>query len=442
MRRDSQGFRRWLLAAVALGAVIRVAWLVAGWNDPIGFEDAFFYHHQANLLADGKGFISPFPYLASGVSSPAAEHPPLYSLYLMAFSLAGATSVGWHQIATTLLGIGTVALVGLAGREAGGHRVGVVAAFVAAVYPHLWYQSGIVWAEASAQAAVALFVLVAFRYVRRPSWRNLATVALAGALASMARTELVLLIPLGVGALALLTEPLSLGRRLRWAALAAAVGVAALVPWMAFNLARFDEPTTLSSNVGLTLASANCDSTWYGPRIGYWSFWCAEAAGTNATLSGGDPSAVDAEARRQALDYIGDHQDRLPAVVAARLGRISGLWRPWQQVRFDVIEGRPGWIAAAGMGTWWLVLALAAVGVAALRKRGIPSLPALLPVTVVLIGVVTAFASTRYRASAEPAMVVLAAAGAVHLSRLTAGRWLRGRAATPPTRPAGTPTPR
>ena len=98
MRRDSQGFRRWLLAATALGAVIRVAWLVAGWNDPIGFEDAFFYHHQANLLADGKGFISPFPYLASGVSSPAAEHPPdaatVERVLAVARLEAGATDVG------------------------------------------------------------------------------------------------------------------------------------------------------------------------------------------------------------------------------------------------------------------------------------------------------------------------------------------------------------
>ena len=97
---------------------------------------------------------------------------------------------------------------------------------------------------------------------------------------------------------------------------------------------------------------------------------------------------MDAEAREQALTYMADNRDRLPAVVAARLGRVSGLWRPWQQVRFDVIEGRPSWLAAAGMGTWWLTLALAAVGVAALRGRRIPSLPAVLPVVVVLIGVV------------------------------------------------------
>jgi len=423
VRDDGQGFRRWLLFATALGAVIRIAWLVARWNHPIGFEDAFFYHHQANFLADGKGFISPFPYLSSGISSPAAEHPPLYSLYLAVFSLMGATSVGWHQLATTLLGIGTVALIGLAGKEAGGTRVGIIAAFIAAIYPQLWYQDGIVWAEASAQAAVALFVLVAFRYVRRPSIRNLATVGLTGAIAAMTRTELVLLIPIGVLALALLTQPLGLGRRLKWAAMAGAVGVVALVPWAAFNLARFDQTTTLSSNLGLTLASANCDTTWYGPRIGYWSFWCAEASGTNATLSGGDPSDVDAEARHQALTYIGDHKDRAPAVVAARIGRVAGLWRPWQQIRFDVVEGRPEWLASAGMGTWWLVLLLAGFGIAALRRAGIATLPALIPVGVMVLGVITAFASTRYRASAEPAMVVLAAAGVVRLSGASAAWW-------------------
>ena len=268
-----------------LGAVIRIAWLVNQWNDPIGFEDAFFYHHQANLLADGHGFISPFPFLSSGIESPAAEHPPLFSLYLSVFSFLGATSVGWHQLATTLLGIATVPLIGFAGREAGGDRVGVIAAVIAAIYPHLWYQDGIVWAEASAQACVALFVLVAYRYVRRPSVRTLGALGLAGALAAMARTELVLLIPLGVIPLALLTQGLPRSRRISWAATGVAVGVAALLPWTAFNLARFEEPTTLSSNLGLTLASANCDSTWYGPTIGYWDFACAQTAGARASIT-------------------------------------------------------------------------------------------------------------------------------------------------------------
>ena len=69
-------------------------------------------------------------------------------------------------------------------------------------------------------------------------------------------------------------------------------------------------------------------------------------------------------------------------------------------------------------------LFLSTVGVAALRRAKIPSWPAIAPVVVMLIGVATAFASTRYRASAEPAMVILAAAGAVAVL----DRWLPRRA--------------
>lgn len=420
-----------MLLATVVGALIRVAWLVHQWNEPIGFEDAFFYHHQANLIADGKGFISPFPYFSAGITSPAAEHPPLFSLYLAVFSFFGATSVGWHQLATTLLGIATVPLIGLAARAAGGRRVGIIGAFIAAIYPHLWYQDGIVWAEASAQAAVALFVLVAYTYVRRPSLRTLGALGLAGALASMTRTELILLIPLGVVPLALWTQGLPRREQWRWAGIGIATGVVVLLPWIGANLLRFDEPTTLSSNVGLTLASANCDSTWYGPNIGYWDFTCAKAAGTLPSLTGGDPSEVDAAARSEALDYISENRGRLPAVLAARVARIAGVWDPRQQVQVDIIEHRPERIAQSGVTLWWLVLVLAGFGVAALRRAGIPSWPALAPIVTMLVGVVSAFASTRYRASAEPAVVILAAAGAVAL--LDRGfAWMAARAAPDP----------
>ena len=106
------------------------------------------------------------------------------------------------------------------------------------------------------------------------------------------------------------------------------------------------------------------------------------------------------------------------------MGRITGVWSPSEQVQIDIIEYRPKRVAQSGVALWWLVLALAAVGVAALRKAKIPSWPAVAPVVVMLIGVATAFASTRYRASAEPAMVILAAAGAVALL----DHWLPRRA--------------
>lgn len=411
MRVVRSGFGRWILLATALGAMVRIAWLVNQWNDPIGFEDAFFYHHQANLLAEGKGFISPFTYRTTGVATPGAEHPPLFSLYLAAFSFAGATSIGWHQTATLVLGIGTVALVGLAGREAAGDRVGVAAAAIAALYPHLWYQDAIVWAEASAQAAVALFVLVAFRYRRRPTTRNLAVLGLAAGLAALTRTELVLLLPFGVVPLAWWTRAPATPGRIARLGLGLAAGGLVLSPWIALNLGRFDRTTTLSSNVGLTLASASCDTAWYGGRTGYWDFACAQAAASSAP-AGADQSVVDAHARELALDYIAEHRDRLPAVLLARLGRTFGLWPPAEQVTIDTLEGRPRGVAGAGVATWYLAAGLALVGVVALRRAGTTLVPLLAPVAVMVVGVLTAFASVRYRATAEPAVVVLAAVGA------------------------------
>ena len=50
--------------------------------------DAFYYHHQANALADGKFFIDPIQYVFDdGVEVPSAGHPPLYSTYLALWSL-------------------------------------------------------------------------------------------------------------------------------------------------------------------------------------------------------------------------------------------------------------------------------------------------------------------------------------------------------------------
>ncbi|HEY5170479.1 MAG TPA: glycosyl transferase, partial [Acidimicrobiia bacterium] len=143
--RDSNWFRPALAVVVVAALALRVAYvLISRRNfDPHG--DAYFYHAGANLLAEGKGFISPF-FVQLGLHRAAAEHPPLYVIFLAVPSVLGMKSVLAHLLWSCVLGSGTVWLLGLLGRAVGGARVGIVAAVIAAVYPNLWAPDGMLQA--------------------------------------------------------------------------------------------------------------------------------------------------------------------------------------------------------------------------------------------------------------------------------------------------------
>jgi len=49
-----------------------------------------------------------------------------------------------------------------------------------------------------------------------------------------------------------------------------------------------------------------------------------------------------------AVRYIKDHLPRLPVVIAARMGRMWGMYRPVQTAKIEVNEGRPEWASLAG----------------------------------------------------------------------------------------------
>ena len=72
-----------LLAVLAVALGIRMA-VVAAVSQPSepGFlvdYDPIFYHREANLVADGRGFISPYRLddAGHGMVTPSAGHPPL-----------------------------------------------------------------------------------------------------------------------------------------------------------------------------------------------------------------------------------------------------------------------------------------------------------------------------------------------------------------------------
>ncbi|HUI48470.1 MAG TPA: glycosyltransferase family 39 protein [Acidimicrobiia bacterium] len=411
--RDPSWFRV-ALALVVLGAlVLRVVYVFAYRRhfDPHG--DAFFYHAGANLLAEGKWFISPF-YVQQGLHRQAAEHPPLYIIYLAIPSLVGLKSVMAHLLWSCLLGAGTVWLIGLLGRAVGGARVGIIAAAAAALYPNLWAPDGQLQAETISMFATVAALVLAYRYWRRPSRRRLVEVGIACGLGTLARSELILLVPLVVVPLVWATRDRTAKERAQWLGVSVLAAVVVIAPWTIYNSTRFAHPILLSAQIDPLLASANCDSVYYGNLQGYFDIQCAVAiAAKDGITLKDDESQEDAIYQREALKYIRGHLGRLPTVEGVRLLRIVGLYKTSLYVRADAyIEGRnPVWISWAALYSFWLLALLSIAGAVVLHRRAHapPLYPLLAPIVVVVITVLTTYASTRFRTTAEPSFVVLAA---------------------------------
>ena len=205
-----------MAAIAAVGFAIRVAYVVIYREPHAPFGgDAGFYTHGANLLASGFGFIQPLSF----THAQSAGHPPLYLLWLALPSLVWPNHQPTqlvHMIWTCVLGTGTIVVVGLAGREIVSRRVGLIAAGLTAVYPNVWVQDGMLRSESAAIFTVALTILLAYRFVHRPTILRLAAVGVACGLAALARPELVLAVPL-------LIVPLALGSARRGGTYQAAV---------------------------------------------------------------------------------------------------------------------------------------------------------------------------------------------------------------------------
>ena len=388
---------------------MRAAYILIVRRDVLLGGDAFFYHLGARLLVEGHGFIEPAPFI-NGVVEQSASHPPLYLLWLAIPTSVGLDGPVSHMLWSSVVGVGTVVFVGLTGREVAGARAGLIAAVMAAVYPNLWIFDGFVVSETMAIFMAMLSVYLAYRFLRAPSFWRAAGLGLSCGIAALARAELVLLLPLLVLPCVLFTRRTDEMQKLKELAAAGVAAVIAMGPWIGFNLVRFEKPVFLSSGLEPTMLGANCDTTYYGNLTGYFSPDCTEKA-AREYKRGDDQSERNEISRRVVFDYISDHKARAPVVVFARWGRITGLYRPWNQVQLDrVIEGREGWAALASLFSFYAVALLAIAGaVIVRRRRRVPLFPLLVPPGIVLFAVAISLGSNRYRASAEGALVVLAA---------------------------------
>jgi Dolichyl-phosphate-mannose-protein mannosyltransferase len=305
--------------------------------------------------------------------------------------------------------------VGIAGRQVAGRRTGLIAAFVAAVYPNIWMNDGAVMSETLALLCGVLVVIAAYAAWSRPDALRFALVGGAVGLSMLARAEAAMLVPLVAWPLAAWAVGLrGWRRRASLGALASGVALLVVLPWVVPNLFRFEEPATLSTQLGPTLDVANCDETYSGAALGSWSHACALRSDAEVKadpeLATSDRSVIGNHLTDQALTYARENADRLPAVVAARFGRTWGLYVPIGQLNFDrFAENRPKGFSELGLGMYYAVAVTSVAGVVVLRRRGVPSFPLVALVISVAVTVVLFYGSTRFRAPAEPALVILGA---------------------------------
>jgi 4-amino-4-deoxy-L-arabinose transferase-like glycosyltransferase len=400
------------LAAIAAGGlVLRLLYVLVLSPDTRGEGDARYYHDEANLLADGMGYIDPLQYALFGEVKPTAFRPPLYPYLLSAVSRAGGDDWTAHRIVGCVIGVATIVLIGLAALRYAGRRAGLIAAALAACYPVLIAADGAVMSETPYTALVAAAILLAVRLHDRPAAVTAAALGAVIGLAALTRSEALALLPLLALPLAWRAGP---GARLQLAAAATVAMVLVLTPWTVRNYVRFDRVLPVTGSYGFFLIGANCPGTYWGTATGAWLLDCVPRG----------PDVPEDELERAdrnqdlALEFIGDHLDRAPVVAAVRVLRTFDAWEPFEQARNA--EGREPLFSQVGVVSWYLLIPFGLYGAIVLRRRRRPLPPMAVMVGLVVFVSATGWGVPRFRAAVEVPLVICAGVALAQLPRARA----------------------
>jgi hypothetical protein len=211
-----------------------------------------------------------------------------------------------------------------------------------------------------------------------------------------------------------------LRRRGVHAAIAVAVCLAVIAPAAAASSARFDRFVFISDNATTVVRGANCDTTLYGPKTGFWDYNCLGT--TRAGADSLDEAAFGSIILHEGLNYAGHHVGRLLVIAPIRVGRTWGLVSTGDQLRWEAGESRTIKAETAG---WYMYLALLvlAIGGGWISRRTWRSWWVLLgPVVVVVLVSAVTYGNQRFRIAAEPTVLILAAVALLRLGSVIGGR--------------------
>ena len=415
-----RSFRARLSVVAGIALVVRIAVVLTDWRrtqEP-GVTDEGGYQIGAKLLAQGHGLINPFIWMFEHRSEPTAGHPPLYTMVLSVPSVLGFDSPLSLRIFNLLIGVVLVVAVGLLARALAGDRAALLAALLASLYPTLWISDTAIMPETLYSLLVLLAIGVGYRLWRTPSFGLALSLGALLSLAALTRSEgLMLFAFVGLPFVAF-AQGVDRARKVRMFAAVLAVGAVLIGAWVGRNLATFDKPTFMASGSGHLLANSNCDSTYHGENLGYWSTECGLKKWPK-----GDESVIDVAARKVGVDYMRENAGRVPTVALARVGRVWGIYRPLQGVDLDAFWERRGlWPSRLALGSFYLLVVGSIFGLVQLRRRKILISPVVGLIVAMTLTIAFSTGITRYRAPIDAMLPVLAAVG-------IDAWWVRRRAA-------------
>lgn len=386
--------------------------------------DAHSYDDIGWMLARGEGYAPIRRRLPDGRSIKEFHvyRPPAYPAFLAGlYTLTDSTRPhgGPHRwtvarVAQALLGVLSVALIGILALQVFGRRVALVALAVAAAYVPLIVVGGAMVSEAlfvPLMLAATVCAVAGRRSSHRWRW-GLAAGALTGLTALTRENGLLLLVPVVIA----LWGARPWRSRRAWAApaLALVATVAVIAPWTVRNALVFHTFIPISTSTGNTLAGTYNDKARNDPVApGAWKV-PERAAPYRAYLrrmrrADVPEHVVNRRLTGRVLDYVAAHPLYVPEVGFYNTVRLLDLGgRPRSRFTAQMIGiGRS--YADAAVLCFWVVGALALLGVLTRYARRSPLWLWAFPLVLFLSEVFVSTETPRFRAPLDPFVILLAA---------------------------------
>jgi 4-amino-4-deoxy-L-arabinose transferase-like glycosyltransferase len=422
-----------VLAIALVALALRVVLVLATPNFHT-IDDSHSYDRMAVSLAEHGTLPSSQIPLAGG---PTAYPPPLYPVALsLAYRIVGVGSESsrWEagRIEEAVLGTVVVVLIALIAARLFGRAAGLLSAAIAAVYPPLLLVGSSLMSESLFIPLVLGAVLAAlvFRDSGRARWA-VASGVLIGLAALTRSNGIVLLLP--VIFLVWTERPRWSRRALRGPVVAVAAAALTILPWTIRNTVEFHEFVPISTETGYAFAGTYNAVAQYDTQ--YPAVWVPPGPEIYGFLKT-HPRANEAQIGDSLLTfsrrYIAAHPG-YPFVVAYWSAvRLFDLAGPGYERYSAIFAGYPPTLAYWSVFAFWLLAVLALLGMVIGGARRAPWALWACPL-LILLSTLPFAGLTRYRAPADPFLVILAALALLALWRRVHGRAGAGTSGhTPP----------